>query len=151
MKIILMEDVDNLGVSGSEISVKDGYARNYLFPRMLAVVCNRRNQALNDHRKRIAERKQNKLLADARKIAAEIEKLSLTVSKQVGEDERIFGTVTTSELEKLLKNEDIEIPRKDIHILQEIKKTGIYEAEVKLHPKLTAKFKIWVTNQQEET
>ena len=145
MRIILTEDVENLGASGSEVEVKRGYARNYLLPRSLAVVANRRNKALNEHYKRVVVRRQEKLMTTAKDKASRIEKLSLTVSKQVGEDERIFGTVTTAELEKLFAAEGIEVSRKDITIDEEIKKTGIYEAEVKLpDANLVARFKVWV-------
>lgn len=145
MHVILTQDVENLGTSGSEVEVKRGYARNYLLPRALAVVANRRNKALNEHHKRVVVRRQEKLMTTAKAKASRIEKLSLTVAKQVGEDERIFGTVTTAELEKLLVAEGIEVSRKDITIDEEIKKTGIYEAEVKLpDANLTARFKVWV-------
>lgn len=145
MRIILTQDVENLGTSGSEVEVKRGYARNYLLPRSLAVVANRRNKALNEHHKRVVIRRQEKLMTTAKAKASRIEKLSLTVAKQVGEDERIFGTVTTAELEKLFIAEGIEVSRKDITIDEEIKKTGIYEAEVKLPDAgLTARFKVWV-------
>lgn len=145
MQIILTQDVENLGTSGTELEVKRGYARNYLLPRSLAVVANRRNKALNEHHKRVVTRRQEKLMTTAKDKASRIEKLSLTVAKQVGEDERIFGTVTTAELEKLFAAEGIEVSRKDITIDEEIKKTGIYEAEVKLpDANLTARFKVWV-------
>lgn len=144
MRVILTKDVDNLGGSGTEVTVKRGYARNYLLPKMLAVIASSRNKAINTHHKRVIARQQEKLMLTAKAKASRIENLSITVAKQVGEDERIFGTVTTGELEKLIKSEGIEVSRKDIVLTQEIKKTGIYEAEVKLHPGLTAKFKIWV-------
>lgn len=144
MRVILTEDVAGLGSSGAEVAVKGGYARNYLLPAQLAVVANRRNKAINDHHRRIITRKQEKLLVAAKAKAEKLSKLSLTVARQVGEGERIFGTVTTGELEKLIKAEGIEVSRKDIVLAEEIRKTGIYEADIKLHPQLTAKFKVWV-------
>ena len=144
MRVILTEDVAGLGSSGAEVVVKGGYARNYLLPSRLAVVANRRNKAINDHHRRVITRQQEKLLTAAKTKAEQISKLSLTVARQVGEGERIFGTVTTGELEKLIKAEGIEVSRKEIVLAEDIKKTGIYEAEIKLHPQLTTKFKIWV-------
>ena len=80
-------------------------------------------------------------------MAASIEKTSVTVTKQVGEDERIFGSVTTNELEDLLAQENIKVSRKDISILEDIKKVGVYTAQVKVHSEVTAKFKVWVVAQ----
>ena len=144
MKVILLEDVDNLGEMGTEVSVKDGYARNFLIPRMLAVICNRKNQAQNTHRKRMLERKLNRQLSIAHTKAEAIAKLTITIPKQVGEEERIFGTVTSAEIEKIITESGVEIVRKDIHLPTDIKKIGDYEAEIKLHPKLTTKLKFSV-------
>lgn len=144
MRVILTEDVAGLGSSGAEVAVKGGYARNFLLPSRLAVSASRKNKAINEHHRRVITRQQEKLLNTAKATADRLSKLSLTVARQVGEDERIFGTVTTGELEKMIKAEGIEVSRKDIVLAEEIKKTGIYEAEIKLHPQLTAKFKIWV-------
>ena len=144
MRVILTEDVAGLGSSGAEVVVKGGYARNFLLPSRLAVLASRKNKTINEHHRRVIARQQEKLLNAAKAIAEQLGKLSLTVARQVGEGERIFGTVTTGELEKMIKAEGIEVSRKDIVLTEEIKKTGIYEAEIKLHPQLTAKFKIWV-------
>ncbi len=144
MRVILTEDVAELGSSGAEVTVKGGYARNFLLPSRLAVLASRRNKAINAHHRRVIARQQDKLLNAAKTTATQLGRLSLTVARQVGEGERIFGTVTTGELEKLLKAEGIEVSRKNIVLGEDIKKTGIYEAEVKLHPQLIAKFKIWV-------
>lgn len=144
MRVILTDDVAGLGNSGSEVTVKGGYARNFLLPSRLAVLASRKNKAINEHHRRVIARQQEKLLNAAKATAEQLSKLSLTVARQVGEGERIFGTVTTGELEKMIKAEGIEVSRKDIVLTEEIKKTGIYGAEIKLHPQLTAKFKIWV-------
>ena len=144
MRVILTEDVAGLGSSGAEVVVKGGYARNFLLPSRRAVLASRKNKAINEHHRLVISRQQEKLLNAAKAIAEQLRKLSLTVARQVGEGERIFGTVTTGELEKLLKAEGLQVSRKDIVLAEEIRKTGIYEAEIKLHPQLTAKFKIWV-------
>ena len=144
MRVILTKDVTGVGSSGAEVVVKGGYARNFLLPSRLAVLASRKNKAINEHHRLVISRQQEKLLNAAKAIAEQLRKLSLTVARQVGEGERIFGTVTTGELEKLLKAEGLQVSRKDIVLDEEIRKTGIYEAEIKLHPQLTAKFKIWV-------
>lgn len=147
MKVILNHDVDTLGAIGEVLTVRDGYARNFLVPRGLAVPANEANKAQLSHQMRVLDKKRAKLLGEAKQLAAAIEKTSVTVTKQVGEDERIFGSVTSGELEELLSQENIKISRKDITILEEIKKVGVYTAQVKLHSEVTAKFKVWVVAQ----
>jgi large subunit ribosomal protein L9 len=148
MKLILNQNVENLGRIGDIVKVKPGYARNYLVPRGLASVANESNQAALNHQLRLLEKKKAQLLSEAKKLAGTIEKISVTVTKQVGEDEKIFGSVTTAELEELLSQEGLEISRKDIKLTEDIKKVGVYAAEVKVHPEVTAKFKVWVVAPQ---
>ena len=144
MRVILTNDVPSLGSIGHIVNVKNGYARNYLLPRSLAVLANESNQKELDHKKRVFAKKRDAILAEAKKLAAVIEKLTVTISKQVGEDERIFGTVTTAEVSSFLVKEGVTISKKDIHFLEEIKKVGAYTADVRLHSEVTAKLKVWV-------
>jgi large subunit ribosomal protein L9 len=144
MRVILTEDVKTLGSIGDVMNVKDGFARNFLIPRSLAKVANESNRKELEHNKRILERRKQKVLATFKALAATIERVSVTVTKPVGEDERIFGTVTSAELEELLAKEGITVSRKDIKISEEVKKVGVYSAEVKLHSEVSAKFKVWV-------
>ncbi len=148
MRLILNQNVENLGRIGEIVKVKPGYARNFLIPRGLAAVANQGNQAALNHQIRLLEKKKALLLGEAKKLAATIEKISVTVTKQVGEDERIFGSVTTAELEELLAQEGVKISRKDIKLSEEIKKVGVFTGEVKVHPEVVAKFKIWVVAPQ---
>ena len=147
MKVILSHDVSNLGTMGDIVNVRNGYARNFLLPRGLASVANEGNRAALDHHKRILDRRRAKLLGAAKEVASQIEKTSVTVTKQVGEDEKIFGSVTTAELEALLQAEGLTVSKKDITIVDDIKKVGVYTAQVKLHSEVTAKFKVWVVAQ----
>ena len=144
MKIILNQNIDNLGQIGDIVKVRDGYARNYLFPRQLAARANEGNKAALEHHLRIIEKKKVKILGDAKAIANQIEKISVTVYKQVGEEEKIFGSVTTAELEELVTQQGVKISRKDIILEGDIKKVGVYSAKVKIHPDVSAKFKFWV-------
>jgi len=148
MKVILNHDVNALGAIGEVVNVRDGYARNFLLPRGLAIPANEENAAQLAHQKRVLDKKRAKLLAEAKGVATMIEKTSVTVAKQVGEDERIFGSVTTGELEELLSQEGIKVSKKDISLSEEIKKVGVYTAQVKLHSEVVAKFKVWVVAQQ---
>lgn len=147
MKVILTQEVSNLGSIGDVVSVRNGYARNFLVPRGLAAVASEASEKALAHHKRVLEKRREKALAEAKGIANQIEKTSVTVTKQVGEDEKIFGSVTSAELEALLKAEGIDVSKKDITILEEIKKVGVYQAQVKLHSEVSAKFKVWVVAQ----
>lgn len=144
MKLILKENIPSLGTMGSVAEVKAGYARNYLLPRGLAVVANEANESELKHHLAMLERRKAKELEKVRALATEIERTSVTVTKQVGEDERIFGTVTTTELEALLLEEGIKVSRKNIKLEEDIKKVGVFTASVHLHPEVDAAFKVWV-------
>ena len=148
MKVILNQDVSTLGRIGEIVSVRNGYARNYLLPRGIAGVANEANEAALKHHRRILDKKKAQLLAEAKSLAAQIEKISVTVYKQTGEDERIFGSVTTAELEDLLNQEGLKVSRRDISLVEDIKKVGVYHGQVKLHSDITAKFKVWVVAKQ---
>ena len=147
MKVILNQDVSNLGQTGDIVNVRNGYARNFLFPRNLALMASDQNKAALDHHLKILEKKKKHELNEAKRLVSLIEKTSVTVAKQVGEEEKIFGSVTTAELEALLANEGIKISKKNITILEDIKKVGVYTANVKLHSEVNAKFKVWVVAQ----
>ena len=147
MKVILSHNIPTLGLVGEVVSVKDGYGRNFLLPRNLAVIADERNKSALDHQRRLLEKQKNKLLHEAKSSAELIEKTSVTVTKQVGEEEKIFGSVTTAELEELLLLEGIKVDKKAIKILDDIKKVGVYSAQVQLHPEVAAKFKVWVVAQ----
>src|SRR6478735_656140 len=148
MRLILSQNVENLGRIGDLVKVKNGFARNFLIPRGLAVVANEGNQASLNHQLRLLEKKKSLILGEAKKQAGLIEKISVTVTKQVGEDEKIFGSVTTAELEELLGQEGVKVSKKGIKLTEEIKKVGVYAAEVRVHPEVVAKFKVWVVAPQ---
>lgn len=147
MKVILSQEVSNLGSIGDIVNVRNGYARNFLLPRGLASVANESNKAALEHHQRVLGKRREKVLAAAKALATQIEKTSVTVTKQVGEDEKIFGSVTSAELEALLKAEGLDVSKKDITILEDIKKVGVYTAQVKLHSDIAPKFKVWVVAQ----
>ncbi len=148
MKVILNQDVSTLGHIGEIVNVRNGYARNYLLPRGIAGMANEANEAALKHHRRILDKKKAQLLGEAKALAAQIEKIAVTVYKQTGEDERIFGSVTTAELEELLNQEGHKVSRRDISLVEEIKKVGVYHGQVKLHSEVTAKFKVWVVAKQ---
>jgi large subunit ribosomal protein L9 len=147
MKVLLQANVSNLGHIGDLVAVKPGYARNFLLPRGLAIFADERNRKLFDHNMRIVEAKKAKALTSAKDLAVQVGNMSLTLEKQVGKEDKIFGTVTNQELADAFKKEGFEFDRKAITILEEVKKVGVYRASVKLHPEVSAEFKIWVVAQ----
>ena len=126
MKVILTQDIPSVGLIGNIVQVKNGFARNYLIPRSLAVVANTSNVKELDHHKRVLTKRKEKVLAAFKAQAAKLNKLTLTIVKQVGEEDKIFGSVTTAEIEALLDKEGLKISRKQIELTESIKKIGNY-------------------------
>lgn len=147
--VLLQSNVASLGHIGDLVNVKPGFARNYLFPRGLAVLADSRNQKQLANQRRIADIKKAKVLAEARELAARILSVSITVQKPVGEEDKIFGAVTTAELAAAFEKEGIALDRKAITIKDDIKKVGVYHGSVRLHPEVESDFKIWVVAQSE--
>jgi len=145
MQVILREDVDNLGTTGEVVTVKDGYARNYLIPRGLAVQATPRNVRRLSHEKRVIEQRDTKRRRDAQGVKEQLEALSLTIAKHTGEEDKLFGSVTNRDIADALKEEaGIEIDRKLITLPQPIKALGVYSVEVKLARDVVATVKLWV-------
>jgi large subunit ribosomal protein L9 len=144
MKVVLLEDIPKLGKMGDLIQTKDGYARNYLLPKGLAAPANPQNLKNIEHQKTLLKQKQNRVKRDAEKLAQRIEKVSCTISKPAGEEDKLFGSVTSLDIEESLNEEGLKIDRKKILLEEPIKSLGIYKVPIKLHPEVTANIKIWV-------
>lgn len=147
MKVILREDIENLGEIGDVIDVKDGYARNFLLPRKLAFEANTKNLTQLEEQKKQLERKIQKDKQNAEKLSEELEKVSLTIQMKVGEDGKLFGSVTTQMISDSLKEKGFDIDRKIITIPEPIKALGIYTVEIKLHKEVEAKIKVWTVRE----
>lgn len=147
MKIILRENLDNLGEIGDVVDVKDGYARNFLIPRKLAYEASTKNMNQLEAQKKQLERKIEKEKINAEKIRQELEKVSLTIQMKVGEDGKLFGSVTTQMIADALKEKGFDIDRKTITIPEPIKALGIYTVEIKLHKEVEAKVKVWTVRE----
>ena len=145
MKVILKENVENLGHIGDIVKVAPGYARNYLLPKGLVIEATTKNAKALEHAKRQMEYKKNKVLEQARGLAARIEALSLSLVHQAGEEGKLFGSVTNMELADRLKAEGIEIDRKKILLAEPIKHLGEFTVGIKVHPEVTANLKVNVT------
>jgi len=147
MKVILRKDIETLGNIGDIVDVKEGYARNFLIPRKIAYTALSGNlKALEDEKKSIARKSEKELLA-AEKISTELEKVSVTIPVQVGEEDKIFGSVTTQMIADALKEKDFDIDKRKIEIEESIKTLGIYNVNIKLHSKINASIKVWVVRE----
>lgn len=147
MNIILTETVDNLGNAGDLIKVKDGFARNFLIPRGLAILATTQNIKTLEHEKRLVQDRLNKTRREAQALASRIESVSCTVTKPVGEEEKLFGAVTSADIQVSLKNEGFDIDRKKIQLDEPIKSLGIFTVPVKVHAEVTANLKVWVVKE----
>lgn len=150
MKVILNENVEGLGTIGELVTVKPGYARNFLLPRKLAVVADEKNVKQFEHEKRQAERKLEKLTREAEIVKDKIEKLSCVVSHRAGEEGKLFGSVTNIELAEKLVAAGVDIDRKNIVLSEPIKSLGEHEVTVKLDAGVTATLKVVVEASEEE-
>jgi large subunit ribosomal protein L9 len=146
MRIMLQAPVANLGFIGDIVTVKAGYARNFLIPRGLAIIANEKNTRQFQHQLMLVESKKKKALVAAQEVAAKVSNISITLEKPVGEEDRIFGTVTVMELVEEFQKLGLTFDRKQVKILEEIKKLGVYTGQVKVHPDVEVEFKIWVTS-----
>ena len=144
MKVILRENIQKVGKAGEIVKVSPGYARNFLLPRNLATVATVKNVRQLDHEKRQIFLKQEKDKRDALKLSEELKQVPLTITRQVGEDERIFGSVTTRDIADALRQEGFKINRRQIRLDDNVKKLGTYDVHVKLHAEVDVALKVWV-------
>ncbi len=144
MKAILIEDIDKLGKMGDIVDIKQGYARNFLFPRNLAIEVTDRNLKALEDKKRKRERQLKKEKIHMEELARRISSVSCTIPMAAGEEDKLFGSVTAEHIAKAFSSEGINVDKKQIHILEPIKKLGVYPVEIKLHPEVTTQTKVWV-------
>jgi large subunit ribosomal protein L9 len=144
MQIILTQDVDNLGKAGELVSVRPGYGRNYLVPRGMAVTASVANKNRLDHEKALIERRVAKERASATEIATRINGMTLQFERMVGEDEKLFGSVTSRDIADQLKKANVEIDHRWIQLDQSVKALGKYEVPVRLAAGVIATLKFWV-------
>jgi large subunit ribosomal protein L9 len=147
MQLILLEDVPSLGKIGDLVKVSDGYGRNYLIPQKKAMPATEKSIHALEHQKRQVQQRITKVKKDAERLAQKIEGFSCTLTKPVGESGRLFGSVTSMEIEAVLKEGGIEVDRKKILLEEPIKSLGMYTVPVKLHPEVTAQLKVWVVQE----
>ena len=144
MKLILREDVENLGKGGELVDVKPGYGRNYLLPRGLAVVANPKNVRELEHQKKIAEAKAAKMKASAEAVAKRLAETPIALKRKVGEQEKLYGSVTAIDIVEALAARGLQLDRRTIDLAEPIKTLGDFEVAVKLHREVIGKVKVKV-------
>lgn len=138
MEVILREDVSNLGVTGDRVKVRPGYARNFLLPRGLAVVADRRNLGLLEHQQRVANEKRDRERKLSESLAQKLGKVRLTLRAKAGEEGKLFGSVTNHDVELGLRDLGFEVDRRKIRIEEPIRSLGEHPVAIHLSGGLTA-------------
>ena len=147
MKVILIENIDKLGSAGDTIVVKDGYARNFLIPKNKARPATPANLKMAQGLKKKMMDAIAKEKDEALKLAEKITNLSCSINAAAGEEDKLFGSVTTEMIAEALESHGLHIDKKDISLDEPIKKLGIYQVEIKLHPEVKATLKVWVVKE----
>ena len=148
MQVILTEDVTNLGRSGELVNVKPGYGRNYLIPRGLAVLATPKNVARLEHEKRVIQTRAAKQVKTAQDLAGRIEGAQVNIARVVGEEDKLFGSVTGRDVADALAEQGIQVDHRKIHVAEPIKTLGMHEVPVKLASDVSATIKVWVVKKE---
>ncbi|MGB2599829.1 MAG: 50S ribosomal protein L9 [Candidatus Omnitrophota bacterium] len=144
MKIVLVKDVEGLGIVGDEVEVTDGYARNYLIPGGSAMEATPGALRLLEQKKQKRQRLEQKIKEEFEELAGKMKDASCTISVEAGEEDKIFGSVTSDMIAQSLSQEGIEIDKKKITLVEPIKSLGVYNVDIKLHPEVKAQVRVWV-------
>ena len=151
MEVILREHVDNLGRRGEIVKVADGYARNYLLPRKLALPATAANRKHIDRERRILEHREAEEKSQAEAIAARLATVDLTIARRVGETEQLYGSVTAADIADLLKAKGFEVDRRKLILPEPIKAIGDHPVPLKLHREVTVPLTVRVVKEGEQT
>ncbi len=144
MEVILLEEVDGLGRRGDKVNVSRGFARNFLLPRKLALEATGGGAAVFMEMERVKKARTDREMAAAEKLAAKLNKASVTILMQAGEDDRLFGSVTAGDIAEKLAADGIHVEKRQVHLDEPLKALGAYNVHVRLHPGVEAKVRVWV-------
>jgi large subunit ribosomal protein L9 len=149
MNLLLKEDVDGLGFCGDEVKVRDGYGRNYLIPQGKAILATPKNVKQFNHQKMVVQGKVKKIINSANELAEKIGKIKCTIKKKVGEQGKLFGSVTTQEIMEVLRTNGVEVDKRKIQPAEPIKALGDFEVPIKLHTEVIGKINVSVVPDKE--
>jgi large subunit ribosomal protein L9 len=150
MNIILLDNIEKVGAKHDVVKVKDGYGRNYLLPKGLAIVANKMNLAKLEGMKKQAAKKEAVIIASFKEIAARLADTTLKITAKAGETGRLFGSVSAQHIANALKELGIEADKRIIEMPDEVKEIGTYTATVKFHPEVEQEVKFEVVSEKEE-
>ena len=147
MKVILREDYKGLGEAGEIVKVKDGFARNFLIPQGVAFIATDQNKQRYENDLKQQSWKQERDKIQAEELSKTLENVSCTISVQVGEEDKLFGSVTSQNIADVLEEQGHKIDKRKIQLEEPIKALGIYSVPIKLHPEVEAAVKVWVVKE----
>jgi large subunit ribosomal protein L9 len=148
MRIILRENMDNLGSAGEVVTVRTGYGRNYLLPKGLAVPATEKDEARMQHEQRVIASRLAKLAKQLQSEADKLSQASISLARAVGEEDKLYGSVNNRDIAEALAEQGIKLDAKKIHLDEPIKTLGMTEVLVKLGHNITAKLKVWVVKKE---
>jgi len=146
-ELILMADVEGLGLEGTKVKVSDGYARNFLIPRKLAVPISHAALKRLEKNRLARELRQQKDRESAQALAVSFDKMSCTIAVKVGENDKLFGSVTVQDIADNLKTQGLDLDKRKIHLAEPIRELGVYSVKIKLHPEVETALKVWVVGE----
>jgi len=148
MRVILKENIDNLGEIGDVVRVSNGYARNFLIPRNLVAPANEKNVSQLEHQRRILSKKKEQQRSAYEVIAQKLGDHSVNIARKVGANDKLFGSVSTADIADELKKAGFDISRKQIQLDEPIKALGVHSVSIKFLPELAAVVKVWVVKEE---
>jgi large subunit ribosomal protein L9 len=148
MQILLRDDLDNLGKSGEVVNVKPGYARNYLLPRGLAIKATEHDVTRMEHEKRVIAARTAKMAKEAQAEADKLSQVSVSIARAVGEEDKLYGSVTSRDIAEAMKEQGVTVDARKIHLAEPIKALGMTEVQVKLGRGVSANVKVWVVKKE---
>jgi large subunit ribosomal protein L9 len=147
VQVLLREDMDNLGKRGEVVRVAPGYARNYLLPKGLAMRVTAGNMKVIQQERRAIQVRHDREKQAAEELARRVAQVSCTIVKKVGDQDTLYGAVTTQDIGQVLEKEGIDVDRRRIFLEEPIKSLGVYTVPIRVHPEVTAELKVWVVRE----